>query len=769
VCRFDTFFYPKTNKKINPNILHLSITCMFRPLTSSLTSHLLRKALLAFLTILLFFNSHALGSQENRHKTVLIVYSLGHMYPVMANWDRNIWFVFRNQQDINIKVNTENLDLSLYHDSDYIRRTVDIFRYRYLESKPDLIIAVFEPAFDFVLKYGQELFPDVPIIFGGIERLSFENPDLYPNITGVFQDGTAYGKTLDLALNLHPGTRHIVVIGGAGLIEQSWLESARKAFQRYVDRLQFTYMVGLSIDEIQNRLKKILTNTVVLSFPITQDSSGKSIIYRDALTQISKASSVPVYSFYQGAFGKGIVGGYIKNFSVQAKTTAEMGLRVLKGIPIQEIPAIQKKDLEYMFDWRQLKRWSISENRLPPGSIVKFKELTTWDRYKGQIIGALILILFQTLIIFYLLYQRRIRLRAQEQVLQAELKYRTVADYTFDWEYWQSPDGSLRYVSPSCERVCGYTTQDFIRNPSLLQDIIVTKDKAVWDEHRCINKKEMQSEEIQFRIQRPNGEIRWIEHACQPVFDQKGKKRGVRASNRDITRRKQSEESLKAISEEAGLLAGKLLNAQELERARVARELHDDITQRLAVMNIEVDNLEMQHQSLAEPLKEKLQQLGIDLGELSSDIHMISRQLHPSILYELGLIKAIETECNNYTRLRRISPTLDLDNTIKDVPKEIALCIYRILQEGLRNIGKHAMASDIQVRLCMRKNTICLFLKDNGIGFDSASAKERAGIGLASMVERARLVNGDLSIESGTEIGTTIKLKIPIPLPPRYN
>ena len=741
---------------------------MFRLLTSSLTSmHLLRKALLAFLTILLFLNSHALGSQENRHKTVLIVYSLGHMYPVMATWDRNIWSVFRTQQDINIKVNTENLDLSLYHDSDYIRRTVDSFRYRYLESKPDLIIAVFEPAFDFVLKYRQELFPDVPIVFGGIERLSFENPDLDPNITGVFQDGTAYGKTLDLALNLHPDTRHIVVIGGAGFVEQSWLEPARKTFQRYVDRLQFTYMVGLSIDEIQNRLKKILTNTVVLSFPITEDSSGKPIISRDALTQISKASSAPVYSFYQGAFGHGIVGGYIKNFSVQAKTTAEIGLRVLKGIPIQEIPAIQKKDLDYMFDWRQLKRWSIPENRLPPGSIVKFKELTTWDRYKGQIIGALIVILFQTLIIFYLLYQRRIRLRAQEQVLQAELKYRTVADHTFDWEYWQNPDGSLQYVSPSCERICGYTAQDFMKNPSLLQDIIVPEDKTVWDEHRCSNKKEMQSEEIQFRIQKPDGEIRWIEHACQPVSDHKGNKRGVRASNRDITRRKQSEESLKASREEARLLAGKLLNAQELERARVARELHDDITQRLAVMNIEVDKLEMQHQSLTEPLKEKLRQLGIDLGELSSDIHMISRQLHPSILYDLGLIKAIETECNNYTRLRGISPTLDLDNTIKDVPKEIALCLYRILQEGLRNIGKHARASDIQVRLYMKKNTICLFLKDNGIGFDSASAKERAGIGLASMVERARLINGDLSIESGTEKGTTIKLNIPIL--PRYN
>jgi PAS domain S-box-containing protein len=261
------------------------------------------------------------------------------------------------------------------------------------------------------------------------------------------------------------------------------------------------------------------------------------MIYRDALTQISKTSSVPVYGFYPGAFGKGIVGGYIKNFSVQAKTTAEMGIRVLKGIPIQEIPAIQINDLDYMFDWRQLKRWSIPENRLPPGSIVKFKKLTTWDRYKVQIIGALIVILFQTLIIFYLLYQRRIRLRAQEQVLQAELKYRTVADHTFDWEYWQNSDGSLQYVSPSCERICGYTAQDFMKNPSLLQDIIVIEDKKTWAEHRCDNQKEMKSGEIQFRIQRSDGEIRWIEHACQPVFDSHGNNKGVRASNRDVTKR----------------------------------------------------------------------------------------------------------------------------------------------------------------------------------------------------------------------------------------
>ena len=183
-----------------------------------------------------------------------------------------------------------------------------------------------------------------------------------------------------------------------------------------------------------------------------------------------------------------------------------------------------------MFDWRQLKRWSIAEDRLPPGSIIKFKELTIWDRYKGRIIVAIAMILLQALIISFLLYQRRINRKVEQN-------YRTVADYTYDWEYWENPDGSLQYISPSCERICGYSAQDLMANPSLLRDMIVPEDKAAWDDHISSVQKDLKSEEIQFRIQRPDGEIRWIEHACRPVFDHKGKNQGVRASNRDITKR----------------------------------------------------------------------------------------------------------------------------------------------------------------------------------------------------------------------------------------
>jgi signal transduction histidine kinase len=178
-------------------------------------------------------------------------------------------------------------------------------------------------------------------------------------------------------------------------------------------------------------------------------------------------------------------------------------------------------------------------------------------------------------------------------------------------------------------------------------------------------------------------------------------------------------------------------------------------------LNIEVDKLELQGQSLSEPVKEELRQIGDSLGELSSDIHMISRQLHPSTLDDLGLIQAIESECRNFARLCEIALTLDLDNTTQKVSKEMALCIYRILQEGLRNIDRHARATDIQVQLSEKNGAVYLMLKDNGIGFDFASSRKKRGLGLASMQERARLIRGELSIESRPGKGTVIKLEAP--------
>ena len=182
--------------------------------------------------------------------------------------------------------------------------------------------------------------------------------------------------------------------------------------------------------------------------------------------------------------------------------------------------------------------------------------------------------------------------RASHQRLQeTKRRYRTVADFTYDWEYWESPEGEMLYVSPSCERISGYEAKAFLDNPDLLEEIIDSEDVGQWKYHRQDARTRTESSEIQFRIHTKDGEIRWIEHACQPVVDYQGNKQGVRASNCDISRRKRSEKSLATSIEETKWLSGKLLNAQELERARLARELHDDISQRLAILNIEMDQI----------------------------------------------------------------------------------------------------------------------------------------------------------------------------------
>jgi hypothetical protein len=118
-------------------------------------------------------------------------------------------------------------------------------------------------------------------------------------------------------------------------------------------------------------------------------------------------SSAPVYSFRDVNIGTGIVGGYMSSFEEDGKAVARLGLRILKGEQPEDIPITRAPNFLYMFDWRQLKRWAIAEDRLPPGSIIKFKQLTIWDMYKGRIIGAFAMILLQALIIFYLLHQRR--------------------------------------------------------------------------------------------------------------------------------------------------------------------------------------------------------------------------------------------------------------------------------------------------------------------------------------------------------------------------
>jgi PAS domain S-box-containing protein len=181
---------------------------------------------------------------------------------------------------------------------------------------------------------------------------------------------------------------------------------------------------------------------------------------------------------------------------------------------------------------------------------VQYRKFSIWQQYRWKIIGLFAFGLIQTSIIIHLWVQWAKRRHAEAKTRESEIKYRTVADFTYDWEYWANPDGILHYVSPSCERISSYTTQEFIDNPSLFREIIVPGDREIWDQHYRNSQEELRLRELQFRIQRRDGEIRWIEHACQPVYDDQGKPLGIRASNRDITERKRMEKEFQSLRHE---------------------------------------------------------------------------------------------------------------------------------------------------------------------------------------------------------------------------
>jgi signal transduction histidine kinase len=221
------------------------------------------------------------------------------------------------------------------------------------------------------------------------------------------------------------------------------------------------------------------------------------------------------------------------------------------------------------------------------------------------------------------------------------------------------------------------------------------------------------------------------------------------------------EQSLRQTREGLRKLAAKLLHAQEEERRRIAREMHDDWTQRLALLGIDIAKLE-RHLGAAETARPLLRRMQEQLVSLSEDVHAVSRQLHPSILDDLGLVEALRSECAGFSRREGIEIVYNGGGVPTTLPKDVALCVYRIAQEALRNLAKHAAVNEAWVTLVADGTDLLLRVQDKGVGFDPASVRSEAGLGLSSMEERARLIQAQLSVTSAPERGTTVEVCVPL-------
>lgn len=333
-------------------------------------------------------------------------------------------------------------------------------------------------------------------------------------------------------------------------------------------------------------------------------------------------------------------------------------------------------------------------------------------------------------------------LRASEELLKIFIKNVPVevAMLDRDMRYLQVSDRWCADYSLDCSQLLGRSHYELF--PDCPQR---------WKEmhRRALEGETLRTDED--RWDREDGTTKWVRWEIRPWSTSSGVVGGILIFAEDITDRKQMEEAISGMSR-------KLIESQEQERSRIGRELHDDINQRLAMLAVELEQLQDNPSQVAS----RVQELRKETIEISNDVQALSHELHSSKLEYLGAIKGMKSWCREFGERQGIQIEFKSSEVQSSVAPEIGLCLFRVLQEALHNASKHSGAGRVEVLLREDPGEIHLVIRDSGRGFDSETAMQGRGLGLVSMRERVRLVNGTIAVESMVDGGTTIHVRVPL-------
>jgi PAS domain S-box-containing protein len=348
------------------------------------------------------------------------------------------------------------------------------------------------------------------------------------------------------------------------------------------------------------------------------------------------------------------------------------------------------------------------------------------------------------------------RRRREQRLARSEARLAASADLAGLAFYEVDFDKGIAYFDDRMRDICG-VPPDLPHGLQLLefwmQHLHQDDRERILDLRQQLHDGRVEERSVEYRLLHPTRGERWIHHVAR-VGKRDAARRTLESFGvlRDITESKRAEDALRNLSR-------RLIRAQEEERALLARELHDDVTQRLAVLAIDLGRAE-----LAVPAggqTEAMRSVRAELVRLSEDIHSLAYQLHPSVLEELGLVEALRAECERRGRQGRLAVAMDFESSRAVAGKDAELCLFRVAQEALNNVARHSGTCTASVTLREADGGLLLAVRDEGVGFDPASASAGRSLGLASMRERVHLVNGSLDIETAPGRGTTLVAWVP--------
>jgi len=740
-------------------------------------SHLMRKRSLARITseipssriaggiLALILLTVLEGSVFAAEKKVLILYADKSTGAMMA-YRETFQSVLNQGSKDHITFFEEYMDLWQNSSEEYLTLLRGYYAQKYRDQRFDLIVTQAPSVLNFISNYGEELFPGTPTVFGTMEKRRLEEINMRPNITGVLED-FAFVRNVELALQLHSGLRKVFVVSGSADADKRYLAIARRELDQVNDRVEMEYLLDLTIEELERRLSQLPEHSITFFVTFVRDKNGKSFTQLDAASRVSKASTVPTYCLVDRYVEVGAFGGNVFSLEADASAAAKVALRVLAGEKPQDIPIQVADTNRYMFDWRQLKRWGIAEDRLPQGSVLRFKQLTFWELHKWKVVAAISLFVLQALLIVGLLINRAKRLRAERETRRfaAEVKteherleevVRNVPGIVWESRLDQSQDSLCStFVSPYVENMLGYTADEWLSVPNLPIAITHKDDRESFAREMAAILKSGNESVLRFRWQARNGKLLWVEAHVAVIRDELGTIIGLRGVTMDVTERKRDEEVLQKLS-------GRLLTLRDEEQRRVAAELHDGLGQSLAIIKNRA-LIGMRDKANEAQSMEQFKEIAATATSSILEVRSIAHNLRPYELDRLGLVAAIESMIDRISDSTSIKFSSHFEPIVGFLSPEAETSVYRIIQESVNNVVRHSHADSARVEIKNTFKQVTISVSDNGQGIARSAptnGNKVGGFGLAGIAERVRQLGGTLFIDSQPGNGTTVTIRL---------
>ena len=617
-------------------------------------------------------------------------------------------------------------------------------------TRLDLVVAIGGPAAAFAQKHRERLFPTTPMLFAAVDRRFIDKGTMTDNDTAV---AVAHDppQMIENILKLLPGTNTVVVVIGASQLEQFWLKEVKRAFERFEGRLTFVWTNEWSFTELLQRCATLPAHSAIFYGVLALDANGVPQIEEQTLRELHAVANAPMFGLHSTQLGRGIVGGPLLSIEDLSRNAANVALRVLRGESPRSIVTPTQVAGVPGFDWRELRRWGIGEDRLDAGSRVQFREATTWQRYRRQIIAAAVLAGVPALVAIALAANLVKQRRVEKSLRLNEERFRLLSNAAPVMMWTAAPDKARTDVN-RCR--LDYTGQAAGPGPgSHWADAIHPDDLA-----RCLETYTQAFDrralfQAEYRLRRHDGEYRWILDTGAPRFDS-ATFAGYVGSAVDVT-------DLKLATVALSSLSRGLMQAYEKERAWIARELHEDLCQRMMALTMRLHSLSELPRSGAGEMRTGLAELCGRFTDLTGDILSISDRIHAR-LELLGLRTVAMRFCEHLSAQHDALIDFQANGVPDDLNNDVALAVFRVMQEALTNAMTHSAARRVSVSLDGNEDEIRLEVSDDGVGFEPDAAMNGQGLGLIGMRERLKAVGGDCTIRSRCGAGTQILARVPI-------